>query len=112
MMRVLLLGGTAEARALAARLHPDVDLISSLAGGCPTPHCPSGRCGSAGSVVSKGCAAGCATSGSTLSSTPRIPSPPPSRRMPLAHVGNWVAASGPRPPRVGGRQRHRGHVGY
>ncbi|EUA42193.1 precorrin-6x reductase CbiJ/CobK family protein [Mycobacterium xenopi 4042] len=52
-MRVLLLGGTAEARALAARLHPDVDLISSLAGGCPTPHCPSGRCGSAGSVVSK-----------------------------------------------------------
>ena len=36
-MRVLLLGGTAEARALAARLHPHVDVVSSLAGRVPDP---------------------------------------------------------------------------
>ncbi|HYB40063.1 MAG TPA: cobalt-precorrin-6A reductase [Mycobacterium sp.] len=41
-MRVLLLGGTAEARALAARLHPDVDIISSLAGRVPHPALPVG----------------------------------------------------------------------
>lgn len=41
-MRVLLLGGTAEARALAARLYPDVDVISSLAGRVPDPALPAG----------------------------------------------------------------------
>lgn len=41
-MRVLLLGGTGEARALAARLHPDVDIVSSLAGRVPDPALPVG----------------------------------------------------------------------
>src|SRR5436305_6845241 len=43
MVRLLLLGGTAEARALAARLHPDVDVISSLAGRVPDPALPMGE---------------------------------------------------------------------
>jgi len=42
-MRVLLLGGTAEARALAARLHPRVTVISSLAGRVPDPALPVGE---------------------------------------------------------------------
>ncbi len=42
-MRVLLLGGTAEARLLAARLHPAVDVISSLAGRVPDPALPVGE---------------------------------------------------------------------
>lgn len=42
-MRVLLLGGTAEARALAARLHPGVAVISSLAGRVPDPALPVGE---------------------------------------------------------------------
>src|SRR5690349_19890640 len=42
-MRVLLLGGTSEARALAARLHPDVEVISSLAGRVPDPALPVGE---------------------------------------------------------------------
>lgn len=42
-MRVLLLGGTSEARALAARLHPEVDVISSLAGRVPDPALPVGQ---------------------------------------------------------------------
>jgi precorrin-6A/cobalt-precorrin-6A reductase len=42
-MRVLLLGGTSEARALATRLHPDVDVISSLAGRVPDPALPVGQ---------------------------------------------------------------------
>ena len=52
MTRVLLLGGTAEARALAARLHPGVDLISSLAGRVPDPALPVGdvRIGGFGGV--------------------------------------------------------------
>lgn len=41
-MRVLLLGGTAEGRALAARLHPGIDVISSLAGRVPDPALPVG----------------------------------------------------------------------
>ncbi|MUL45314.1 cobalt-precorrin-6A reductase [Mycobacterium sp. CBMA293] len=41
-MKLLLLGGTSEARALAKRLHPDVDLISSLAGRVPDPALPVG----------------------------------------------------------------------
>lgn len=41
-MRVLLLGGTGEARALAARLHPGVPVISSLAGRVPDPALPVG----------------------------------------------------------------------
>jgi precorrin-6A/cobalt-precorrin-6A reductase len=43
LMRVLLLGGTSEARALAARLHPGVDVISSLAGRVPDPALPVGE---------------------------------------------------------------------
>lgn len=42
-MRILLLGGTSEARALAARLHPDVAVISSLAGRVPDPALPVGE---------------------------------------------------------------------
>jgi precorrin-6A/cobalt-precorrin-6A reductase len=51
-MRILLLGGTAEARALAARLHPHVDVISSLAGRVPDPALPVGavRIGGFGGV--------------------------------------------------------------
>jgi precorrin-6A/cobalt-precorrin-6A reductase len=41
-MRVLLLGGTAEGRALAKSLHPQVDIISSLAGRVPDPALPVG----------------------------------------------------------------------
>lgn len=42
-MRVLLLGGTAEARLLASRLYPAVDVISSLAGRVPDPALPVGE---------------------------------------------------------------------
>ncbi|ORB68453.1 cobalt-precorrin-6A reductase [Mycolicibacterium tusciae] len=42
-MRILLLGGTSEARALAARLHPDAEVISSLAGRVPDPALPVGE---------------------------------------------------------------------
>ncbi len=42
-MRVLLLGGTGEARELARRLHPRVDVISSLAGRVPNPALPLGQ---------------------------------------------------------------------
>ncbi|MFN8073468.1 MAG: cobalt-precorrin-6A reductase [Mycobacterium sp.] len=41
-MRLLLLGGTGEARALAGRLHPRIDLVSSLAGRVPDPALPVG----------------------------------------------------------------------
>ena len=56
-MRILLLGGTAEARALAARLHPDVDVISSLAGRVPDPALPVGevRIGGFGGVEGMRC---------------------------------------------------------
>jgi precorrin-6A/cobalt-precorrin-6A reductase len=51
-MRVLLLGGTAEARALAKTLHPQTDIISSLAGRVPDPALPVGpvRIGGFGGV--------------------------------------------------------------
>ncbi len=51
-MRVLLLGGTGEARALANALHPRVDIISSLAGRVPDPALPVGpvRIGGFGGV--------------------------------------------------------------
>ncbi len=51
-MRVLLLGGTAEGRALARKLHPHTDLISSLAGRVPDPALPVGavRIGGFGGV--------------------------------------------------------------
>lgn len=51
-MKVLLLGGTGEARALAARLHPDVAIVSSLAGRVPDPALPVGpvRIGGFGGV--------------------------------------------------------------
>ncbi|GAB7144915.1 cobalt-precorrin-6A reductase [Mycobacterium riyadhense] len=42
MTRLLLLGGTAEGRALAKTLHPRVDIISSLAGRVPDPALPVG----------------------------------------------------------------------
>ncbi|MBO2447599.1 cobalt-precorrin-6A reductase [Actinomadura barringtoniae] len=44
-MRVLVLGGTAEARSLAALLHgsPDVEVITSLAGRVAAPKLPEGR---------------------------------------------------------------------
>ncbi|MFI5508424.1 cobalt-precorrin-6A reductase [Mycobacterium sp. NPDC051804] len=42
-MRILLLGGTSEARELAARLHPDIEVISSLAGRVPDPALPVGQ---------------------------------------------------------------------
>ena len=41
-MRLLLLGGTGEGRALAARLHREVDLVNSLAGRVPDPTLPAG----------------------------------------------------------------------
>jgi precorrin-6A/cobalt-precorrin-6A reductase len=52
-MRVLLLGGTGEARALATRLHPDFDIVSSLAGRVPDPALPVGpvRIGGFGGVA-------------------------------------------------------------
>lgn len=51
-MRVLLLGGTGEARALAKALHPRVDIVSSLAGRVPDPALPVGpvRVGGFGGV--------------------------------------------------------------
>jgi precorrin-6A/cobalt-precorrin-6A reductase len=51
-MPVLLLGGTAEARALAAALHPRVSIVSSLAGRVPDPALPVGsvRIGGFGGV--------------------------------------------------------------
>ena len=42
-MRILLLGGTSEARGLAAQLHSDVEVISSLAGRVPDPALPVGQ---------------------------------------------------------------------
>ncbi|CAM4441035.1 Precorrin-6A reductase [Mycobacterium basiliense] len=42
MTRLLLLGGTAEGRALAARLHPHIDIVSSLAGRVADPALPVG----------------------------------------------------------------------
>jgi precorrin-6A/cobalt-precorrin-6A reductase len=51
-MRVLLLGGTAEARTLAKTLDPQTDIISSLAGRVPDPALPVGpvRIGGFGGV--------------------------------------------------------------
>jgi len=51
-MRVLLLGGTGEARALAKILHPGIEVISSLAGRVPDPALPVGpvRVGGFGGV--------------------------------------------------------------
>jgi precorrin-6A/cobalt-precorrin-6A reductase len=42
-VRLLLLGGTAEARRLASELHPDVRVVSSLAGRVPDPALPAGE---------------------------------------------------------------------
>ncbi|WP_197083443.1 cobalt-precorrin-6A reductase [Mycobacterium nebraskense] len=52
MMRVLLLGGTAEGRALAKALYPRIDIVSSLAGRVPDPALPVGpvRIGGFGGV--------------------------------------------------------------
>ncbi len=56
-MRVLVLGGTAEGRALAAELHPVVDVVSSLAGRVPDPALPVGavRIGGFGGIGSLRC---------------------------------------------------------
>jgi precorrin-6A/cobalt-precorrin-6A reductase len=43
LSRVLLLGGTAEGRALARKLHAQFDIISSLAGRVPNPALPVGE---------------------------------------------------------------------
>ncbi|OBB06445.1 cobalt-precorrin-6A reductase [Mycobacteriaceae bacterium 1482268.1] len=43
MTRLLLLGGTSEARTLAAQLHPNLRVISSLAGRVPDPALPVGE---------------------------------------------------------------------
>lgn len=53
MTRVLVLGGTSEARALAACLHPHIDIVSSLAGRVPDPALPVGpvRVGGFGGVA-------------------------------------------------------------
>jgi len=55
-VRVLILGGTAEARALAARLYPGTDIVSSLAGRVPDPALPVGpvRIGGFGGVAGLG----------------------------------------------------------
>ncbi len=52
MIRLLLLGGTGEARALAARLQSRAEVISSLAGRVPNPALPAGpvRIGGFGGV--------------------------------------------------------------
>lgn len=52
-MPVLLLGGTGEARELAALLHPGTDIVSSLAGRVPDPALPVGpvRIGGFGGVA-------------------------------------------------------------
>jgi precorrin-6A/cobalt-precorrin-6A reductase len=52
LMRVLLLGGTGEARTLAALLQHQVDVVSSLAGRVPDPALPAGavRIGGFGGV--------------------------------------------------------------
>ncbi len=42
-MRLLLLGGTGEARDVAAALHPRIEVISSLAGRVPDPALPVGQ---------------------------------------------------------------------
>lgn len=51
-MTVLILGGTSEARALAARLHPGTEIVSSLAGRVADPALPVGpvRVGGFGGV--------------------------------------------------------------
>ncbi len=51
-MRLLLLGGTAEGRALAKALYPRIDIVSSLAGRVPAPALPVGpvRIGGFGGV--------------------------------------------------------------
>jgi precorrin-6A/cobalt-precorrin-6A reductase len=51
-MKVLLLGGTGEGRALAAALQPEIEVISSLAGRVPDPALPVGpvRIGGFGGV--------------------------------------------------------------
>ena len=41
-IRILILGGTGEARALAGRLHPEFGIVSSLAGRVPDPALPVG----------------------------------------------------------------------
>lgn len=52
-MKILLLGGTTEARRLAAALHPGTEVISSLAGRVPDPALPVGavRIGGFGGVT-------------------------------------------------------------
>ena len=70
LMRILLLGGTAEARALAAQLHPG-RRGGQFAGrpGARIRRCRSARCASAVSAASTDCGAGWPTTPSTRLST-------------------------------------------
>ena len=88
---VLLLGGTGEARALAATLvgSRGCGVVSSLAGRVRDPGCPRARCASAGSAGRTGWRPGCATTVSPRSSTPRTPSP-----TMTAHAVDACAATG------------------
>jgi len=81
---VLLLGGTAEARALAERLIGcDVSVLSSLAGRVARPRLPVGPVRIGGLGASTGCGTGSSSTKRVPWSTPRTPSPSGSARTPL-----------------------------
>ena len=105
--RVLILGGTAEARDLAAALvaRPGVDVVSSLAGRVSRPRLPRrARCASAASAGRRRWRTGSGARASRPSSTPRTrspsASPAPRRGPPPTRACRCVALSGP-----GGRPR-------
>ena len=70
-MRVLLLGGTTEARLLAGELVAAHDVTVSLAGRVRSPLPLPGPSGSAGSVASTAWSRGCGRTAPTRSWTPR-----------------------------------------
>ena len=88
-MRVLLLGGTSEARALAARLHPDIEVISSLAGRVPDPALPVGAVRIGGFGGSAGLVSWLKRTRSTPSSMPPIRTRRPSPAMPPRPARGW-----------------------
>lgn len=61
LRRVLILGGSAEARELAERLAPRFDVTTSLAGRVNNPRSPPVRCGSVVLVARWDCGNGCWT---------------------------------------------------
>lgn len=79
---VLVLGGTTEARRLAAELaaRPGVRVTTSLAGRVSRPGALDGDVRVGGFGGRTGWCGGCASTGWTPWSTPPTPSPPPSRR--------------------------------